>query len=353
MQACRGRVPARTPVWLMRQAGRYMACYRALREKYSLLQLVHTPELACRVTLQPVDAFGVDAAIVFSDILPLLCSLGLRLEFVTGEGPRVTPPLRHESDIAALSARPIEESVEGTLRAIRLLAPELEQRGIPLIGFSGAPFTLASYAIEGGSSRQHLLAKELMLRRPDLWDHLMRLLARQVTDYLLAQARAGAHALQLFDSWSGWLSPAHTQHYVLPHVQAICMAVKRAAPGVPLIYFSTGNGGWLHLIKQVPCDVIGLDWRVDLSTARRQLGLDRAVQGNLDPAVLLAPWRRVEQETLAAVHAATAATRAGYIFNLGHGVLPRTDEDTVRRLVHTVRHAELRLHKPPGTDRAC
>ena len=348
MQACRGQVPTRTPVWLMRQAGRYMGCYRRLREKYSLLQLVHTPELACQVTLQPVEAFGVDASIIFSDILPLLGSLGLRLEFASGSGPCICPALRCAGDIAALCARPIEESVWGTLQAIGLLAPELERRGVPLIGFSGAPFTLASYAIEGGSSRQHLGAKSLMLTRPDLWKHLMQLLTDQITDYLLAQVRAGVHVLQLFDSWSGWLAPVHYQQHVLPYLQAICAAVKSEAPGVPFIYFSTGSGGWLSLIKQVPWDVVGLDWRVDLSEARQQFGIHRAVQGNLDPAVLLAPWGKVEQEIQALLQTATAATRAGYIFNLGHGVLPQTDEETVKRLVQTVH-----LDRPQDIGPSC
>lgn len=334
LRACRRRPVDATPVWLMRQAGRYMPEYRALRERYSILELIKTPELACQVSLQPIQAFDLDAAIIFADILPLLEAMGLTLEFVKGEGPLIHNPLRRAADVEALRVPQPEEALWFTLQAIQLARRELDGRGIPLIGFSGAPFTLASYAIEGGTSRHHLLVKKLMFSEPTVWHHLMEKLSQAVSEYLLAQAKAGAQALQLFDSWVGQLSPADFREYVLPHTRRAVQAVQRA--GVPVIYFGTGTSGLLDLLREVEADVVGVDWRVELRTAWEQLGPTVAIQGNLDPVALLAPWPELRRRAQQVLDAARATGWAGHIFNLGHGVLPSTPVDNVRRLVDFV-----------------
>lgn len=331
LHACHGRVVDRTPVWFMRQAGRYMPEYRALRERHGILDLIKAPELAAEVTLQPVRAMPVDAAIIFADILTLLEGMGLQLEFVRGEGPVIHNPVRVTADLEALSDPPIEESLGFTLDAIRLVRAELDGR-CPLIGFSGAPFTLASYAIEGGASRNYERAKGLMWADPAGWDRLMSLLAERIGRYLVAQAAAGAQALQLFDSWAGALSPADYRRHVLPYSRRV-IEIARGS-GVPVIHFSTGTGTYLEAVAEAGGDVIGLDWRVDLADARRRLGEERPVQGNLDPVLLQAPWpvlRGAADEILAA-----AAGRPGHVFNLGHGILPATPVDQVRRLTEHV-----------------
>lgn len=331
LHACHGRVVDRTPVWFMRQAGRYMPEYRALRERHGILDLIKAPELAAEVTLQPVRAMPVDAAIIFADILTLLEGMGLQLEFVRGEGPVIHNPVRVTADLEALSDPPIEESLGFTLDAIRLVRAELDGR-CPLIGFSGAPFTLASYAIEGGASRNYERAKGLMWADPAGWDRLMSLLAERIGRYLVAQAAAGAQALQLFDSWAGALSPADYRRHVLPYSRRV-IEIARGS-GVPVIHFSTGTGTYLEAVAEAGGDVIGLDWRVDLADARRRLGEERPVQGNLDPVLLQAPWpvlRGAADGILAA-----AAGRPGHVFNLGHGILPATPVDQVRRLTEHV-----------------
>ncbi len=331
LHACHGRVVDRTPVWFMRQAGRYMPEYRALRERHGILDLIKAPELAAEVTLQPVRAMPVDAAIIFADILTLLEGMGLQLEFVRGEGPVIHNPVRVAADLEALSDPPIEESLGFTLDAIRLVRAELDGR-CPLIGFSGAPFTLASYAIEGGASRNYERAKGLMWADPAGWDRLMSLLAERIGRYLVAQAAAGAQALQLFDSWAGALSPADYRRHVLPYSRRV-IEIARGS-GVPVIHFSTGTGTYLEAVAEAGGDVIGLDWRVDLADARRRLGEERPVQGNLDPVLLQAPWpvlRGAADGILAA-----AAGRPGHVFNLGHGILPATPVDQVRRLTEHV-----------------
>lgn len=337
LRACRGQDVDRTPVWFMRQAGRYMAEYRALRERYGILELIKDPALATEVTLQPVKAMPVDAAIIFADILTLLEGLGLDLEFVRGEGPVIHNPVRRAADVAALRDPAVEESLGYTLEAVRLTRGELEGR-CPLIGFSGAPFTLASYAIEGGASRNYERAKGLMGEDPAAWDRLMRLLAERVGHYLAAQAAAGAQALQLFDSWAGALSPADYRRYVLPYSrQAIQIAARS---GVPVIHFSTGTGAYLEAVAEAGGNVVGVDWRIDLAEAWRRIGEGRAIQGNLDPVLLQAPWPRLREAADAVLLA--AGHRPGHIFNLGHGILPATSVDQVRRLVEHVHQASAR-----------
>lgn len=337
LKACRREPVDRTPVWLMRQAGRYMSEYRELRQKYGMLEIIHQPELACQVTMQPIDAFDLDAAIIFADILPPLEGLGLKVGFEAGEGPIVYNPVRDEADVLALATPDIEEATGFTLEAIRLARRELEGRGIPLIGFSGAPFTLASYAVEGGSSKDFTLTKRLMMGRPDIWQQLMGKLAGLVGGYLRAQAQAGAQALQLFDTWAGLLSPSDYVEFALPYNQAVIREALQA--GVPVIYFSTGTSGILELVAQCGADVIGVDWRVDLGEAWRRLGPDVAIQGNLDPVALMGDWP--ELESRAATVLQSAGGRPGHIFNLGHGVLRDTPIDNVRRLVDFVHEYRL------------
>jgi uroporphyrinogen decarboxylase len=320
-----------TPVWLMRQAGRYMVEYRTLRERYTILELIKTPELACEVTMQPIKAFDLDAAIIFADILPPLEGMGLSLEFVKGEGPLIHNPIRTPADVDALRVVPPQEALPFTLEAIRLARSELAARNISLIGFSGAPFTLASYAIEGGGSKNHVRVKSLMMSEPQAWHRLMEKFSQVVGEYLLAQAEAGAQTLQLFDSWVGQLSPQDYREYVLPYSRRALEIAGQA--GVPIIHFGTDTGGMLPLIKEAGGDVIGVDWRIDLAGAWRQLGPDVAVQGNLDPVALFAPWPELRRRTQAVLDSARSTGWQGHIFNLGHGILPQTPVDNVKRLV--------------------
>ena len=338
----------------MRQAGRYMPEYRAVRERHSLLEIVKTPELAVEVTLQPIRAFELDAAIIFADLLPPLEGMGLQLTYEKGEGPVIHNPLRTPTDIAALRVPDPRESVGYTLEAIRLAKRELADR-VPLIGFAGAPFTLASYAIEGGGSRDYRRTKQLMHREPDSWHMLMSKLSAMVSDYALAQVAAGADAVQIFDSWAGALAPDDYAEYVLPYVQQCVAAIKGPEPRTknqepsvgldgsrfsglgspaPVIYFGTDMSGMLPLLRQTGADVIGVDWRIQLDDAWAQLGPGLAVQGNLDPMTLFAPWLRIEQRAAAILD--RAAGRPGHIFNLGHGILTETPVDNVARLAEFV-----------------
>jgi uroporphyrinogen decarboxylase len=330
--ACRREAVDTTPIWLMRQAGRYMAEYRALRERYSILELIKNPELAAEVTLQPLKAFALDAGIIFADILPPLEGMGLSLEFVKGDGPVIRNPLRTAADVEALAVRPAEEILAFTLQAIRLVRAELAGQ-VPLIGFAGAPFTLASYAIEGGSSRNYVIAKSMMYNQPEVWHSLMSKLAEVVGDYLRAQAAAGAEALQLFDSWVGALSPVDYATFVLPYSRQ-AIEIAKSDSDVPLIHFGTGTTGMLPLLKQAGGDVIGVDWRVDLAAAWQQLGDDVAVQGNLDPVVLFASIPEIK--TQAARILDSVRGKPGHIFNLGHGILQHTPVEHVAALVDFV-----------------
>ena len=334
LRACRGLPVDRTPVWLLRQAGRYQPEYRAIREKYSLLEMIRTPELAAQVTLLPVDSFGVDAAIVFSDILPPLVGMGLDLDFVKGDGPRIANPIVSRRDVDLLAAPPAEETMSGTLDAIRMVRSELESRDVPVIGFAGAPFTLASYAIEGATSKDFARTKAFMLTEPAAWRRLLGKLVTVQADYLLAQARAGAHALQVFDSWAGRaLGRADYLRYVAPHNRELY--AKVATAGVPVINFSLGVGAYLTDAVGCGGDVVGLDWTLPLDEAWERIGFDRPVQGNLDPVSLLAPWRELGHRIDDVLE--RAGGRPGHVFNVGHGLTPQTPVDNVRWLVEHVR----------------
>lgn len=331
LRACRRQSVDRTPVWFMRQAGRYMAEYRAIRAKHSLLEICAQPDLAAEVTLQPVRALGVDAAILFADILLPLIPMGINLDFAAGEGPVIHNSIRSPADVQAL--RPVDpcETLGHILEAVHLVRRELDDL-IPLIGFAGAPFTLASYMIEGGASRNYVKTKGLMYSDPHTWHALMGKLAHVVADYLTAQVDAGAQAIQLFDSWIGALSPDDYRDYVLPHSQLILRAV--GTTGVPVIHFGTGTATLLPLLKEAGGDVIGLDWRTPLDWGWDQLGPDTAVQGNLDPVALFAPRPELERRVRAILE--QAAGRPGHIFNLGHGILPETPVDNVKAAVEMV-----------------
>ncbi len=341
LDVCHRRPTDAVPIWMMRQAGRYMPAYRALREKYTILQMIKTPELAVEVTLQPVNAFNIDAAIIFADILPPLEGMGLKLTFEKGEGPVIHNPIRTPADIDALTQPDPRESLWFTLQAVSLARKELAGR-VPLIGFSGAPFTLASYAIEGGSSRNFMRTKSLMYEYPAAWHTLMEKLATLVGEYLFAQAEAGAQVLQLFDSWVGTLSPTDYREYVLPHSRR---AIQRAQKsGAPVIHFGTHTSGMLPLIKAAGGDVIGVDWRIEMQDARRILGNDVAIQGNLDPVTLFAPSDVLKKRTAAIIDQMRGYP--GFIFNLGHGLHKETSPEKVAELVDFVHeYSEKRIMK--------
>jgi uroporphyrinogen decarboxylase len=296
--------------------------------------MVKTPELAAEVTMQPVNAFEIDAAIIFADILPPLESIGINLTFEKGEGPVIHNPLRTVAQIETLPQTDVREYTAYTLDAIRIVKQELADR-IPLIGFSGAPFTLASYAIEGGSSRDFRTTKKLMYSEPAAWQALMTKLTDMVSDYLLAQIEAGANAVQIFDSWAGNLSPYDYQAYVLPSVQQCISRIQ--ASGVPIIYFGVEMSGMMSLLRQTGAHVVGADWRITLDDAWAQLGPGVAIQGNLDPTVLFAPWPEIERRATDILE--RAGGREGHIFNLGHGILTETPVDNVKRLVEFVHEA--------------
>jgi uroporphyrinogen decarboxylase len=318
----------------MRQAGRYMPEYRKLRARHSILELCHNPDLAAQVTLQPVEHLGVDAAILFADILLPFEPLGLGLSFAAGEGPQIARPIGEASDVARLPIVNAEADLGYVLEAVRLARRALP-KDVPLIGFAGAPFTLASYAIEGGASRTFTKTKRFMYQAPDTWHLLLRKLADLVGHYLAAQAKAGAQALQLFDSWVGCLSPQDYRTYVQPHSRrALALAAEAR---VPVIHFGTGTASFLEDFTEAGGDVIGVDWRIPLDDARRRIGAARAVQGNLDPAALLAPPGERDRQVRDVLQ--RAGREPGYIFNLGHGVLPETDVAAVRAVVDLVHGA--------------
>jgi len=335
LRACRREPVDRTPVWFMRQAGRYMPEYRALRERHTLLELCRTPELAVEVTLQPINALGFDAAILFSDLLIPLAPLGLPFDFQAGEGPIVEKPIRSRADVEALRRFEPREELRMVLEAIRLLRRELK---VPLIGFAGAPFTLATYAIEGGSSKNLARTKGLMYGDPETWHRFAGLLAEVVSDYLRAQVEAGAQAVQLFDSWIGALDEADYREFVLPHVRRIFDGLEGL--DVPKIHFGTTTGHLLAVQREAGGTVIGVDWRTPLDEGWERAGTDIAVQGNLDPTLLLAPRERL----LARVDDVLrrAGGRDGHIFNLGHGVLPGTPVESVKAVVDHVHEATAR-----------
>jgi uroporphyrinogen decarboxylase len=335
LRACRLEAVDATPVWFMRQAGRSFAAYRKLRERYGILELAKTPDLCAEVTLMPVRELGVDAAVLFADIMLPLEPMGVGLRIEPDVGPIIDRPIRSAADVAAL--RPFDPAeVSFTLDAIRLVRRELDGTA-GVIGFSGAPFTLACYLIEGRPSRDYAIAKAFMYREPDAWHALMERLSTMIVVYLRAQIEAGAEVVQVFDSWVGGLGPTDYAAFVQPHVRRIFDGLDV----VPAIHFGTGTAALLELMAEAGGDVIGIDHRVSLADAWRRVGYDRGIQGNLDAARILAGWEATETGARAVL--ADAEGRAGHVFNLGHGVMPQSDTGLLRRLVDFVHEETARV----------
>jgi uroporphyrinogen decarboxylase len=332
LAALRRQPVDRTPVWFMRQAGRALAAYRTLREHHDILAITRTPELCARVTLMPVEALGVDAAVLYADIMLPLIGMGVPFSIDPGVGPIIHAPVRSAADVSGLRVLDAaEEATPELFAAIRMVRQSLGDQ-TAVIGFAGAPFTVASYLIEGRPSRDHARAKALMHSDPNLWDRLLDTLSTVTIRYLGAQVDAGVDALQLFDSWVGSLSQHDYAARVLPHVRRIIAETRSA--GRPLILFGTGCPHLLESMRSAEADAVSVDWRLPLDVAWRRIGYDRAIQGNLDPSVLLAPWPVVARETARVL--GEAGGRDGHVFNLGHGVLPDTEESTLRRVVGLV-----------------
>ncbi len=336
LRACRREPAAYTPIWLMRQAGRYMREYRELRARVGFLELCKTPSLAAEVTVTAAERLGVDAAIIFADILLIVEPMGIELEFAKGDGPAIHNPVRTNTDVDRL--REVENvfSLDYVFEAIRQTRAALTA-DLPLIGFCGAPFTLASYIIEGGGSRNYVHTKSLMYSDQGAWQAMMSLISRALIKYLNAQIAAGAQAVQLFDSWVGCLSPDDYREYVLPHTQNV---IRGITPGIPVIHFGTGTGSLLERMREAGGDVIGLDWRVQLDDAWRRIGHDVGVMGNLDPVALFAGPDLIRAQAKRIL--AQAAGRPGHIFNLGHGILPETPVENVIALVDAVHEMSAR-----------
>ena len=338
LKACRGEKVPYTPVWIMRQAGRYLKQYQKIRKKVDFLTLCKTPELAAEVTIQPIDILGVDAAILFSDILIPLEAMGMKLEFHENKGPVFEAPIRDEKSIDMLQVPEPDEAVGFVMDTIKILRRELETR-VPLIGFSGAPLTLATYMIEGGTSKNFLQTKKMIYQRPDLYELLMKKITATTTEYLKAQIRAGAQAVQIFDTWAGILSPRDFIDYALRYVQEIIRELREwqgreKREDVPIIYFVGQCSGLLEKIKDSGADVIGVDWRININDAIQRAGVNHSYQGNLDPCALFLPSDKIEERVKDILDRASSAR--GHIFNLGHGVLPETPVENVVSMVETV-----------------
>lgn len=331
LRACRGEDVDYTPVWLMRQAGRYLPEYQAVRSNIDFLTLCKNPKLAAEVTLQPVDILGVDAAILFSDILIPVEAMGMRLAFSDKEGPVLSEPIRSKTAVEKLLIPDVEEDLPFIFDTIKILRKELEHK-VPLIGFSGAPFTLATYMIEGGTSKNFLNTKRMMFQSSAVFHFLMEKLTDTIISYLSAQIKAGAQAIQMFDTWAGILAPMDYKKFVLPYVKKAIFELKKE--GVPTIYFVNDCAGLLGEIKKIGADVIGIDWRIDISDAIKKLGKRIVVQGNLDPCALFLPKEKIDDRVKDILWKGDAAK--GHIFNLGHGVLPQTPVENVIALVEAV-----------------
>ncbi len=334
-----------TPIWMMRQAGRYLPEYRATREKAgSFMKLCTTPELACEVTLQPIDRFPLDAAILFSDILTVPDAMGLGLHFVEGEGPQFERPVRTAQDIDTLGVPDPERELRYVMDAVRLIRRELNGR-VPLIGFSGSPWTLATYMVEGSSSKEFALVKAMLFDRPDLMHRLLDKITLAVIAYLNAQIAAGAQAVMLFDTWGGVLTPRDYREASLSYMERIVSGLVRESEGrrVPVILFTKGGGQWLEAIAATGCDALGLDWTTDIGVARTRVGHQVALQGNMDPSILYASPERIRAE----VHAILASYGhgSGHVFNLGHGIHPHVDPDHAAVLVKAVHESSKMYHR--------
>lgn len=329
----RGKPSNKTPVWLMRQAGRYLPEYRKLREKSSMLEMVQTPELAAEVTLQPLRRFPLDAGIIFADILTPLIGMGANLEFKKGEGPIIDNPVRSAEDVKALQVPSPEENVGYTLEAIKLVVKELNGK-TPLIGFSGAPFTLSSYLIEGQSPGDLLLTKGMMVGAPQVWQELQEKLVTLSVEYLVAQVEAGCESLQIFDSWLGYVGPREYDRFVAPYLHDLITRVKQRVD-VPVVFFATGVSALVPRLGKLPADAFGVDWRISLPEAASALGRKCPLQGNLDPQILAGSWEYIEGAARAVLNEGREIP--AHVFNLGHGVLQHTPVENVGRLIDLVK----------------
>ena len=337
VRACKGQPVDRTPVWFMRQAGRYMPEYRAVRKQHSLIEICKRPELAADVTITAAEVLGVDATIIFADLLLPLEVMGLPFHFEAGEGPVIEKPIRDQQDIASLRTDRAAE-LGYVAEGIRLVCKHFGDQ-LPMIGFCGAPFTLASYMIEGGGSRNYVHTKKMMYSAPAAWDELMGKLVTVTSEYAAEQVRAGADAIQIFDSWVGCLSVEDYRRYVLAYATDLVQRLQKC--GVPVIYFGTDSATLLASMKETGAEVIGLDWRIPLDEGWRQMNFQGAVQGNLDPVLLFADWKEVQSRAEDILR--LAAARPGHIFNLGHGILPETPVETVKRLCKFVQERSLKM----------
>jgi uroporphyrinogen decarboxylase len=337
----------KTPVWVMRQAGRYLPEYREVRAKAGdFMTLCSTPDLACEVTLQPLRRFDLDAAIIFSDILTIPDAMGLGLHFVAGEGPKFSNPITSAADIAKLGVPDMEDSLAYVMDAIRLTRREIDGK-VPLIGFSGSPWTLACYMVEGGSSKDFAKVKGMLFDAPEQMHALLDVMADSVIAYLNAQIAAGAQSVMLFDTWGGALSTGNYQEFSLAYMQKIIAGLTRESDGrtVPLTIFTKGGGQWLELMAETGADAVGLDWTTDIGIARQRVGDKVTLQGNMDPCVLYASADRVEQE-VASVLASFGKGETGHVFNLGHGIHPTIEPEKMKRLIDSVH----RLSEPYHTS---
>jgi uroporphyrinogen decarboxylase len=343
LRALRREPVDRTPIWIMRQAGRYLPEYRQTRASAGgIIELFRNPELACEVTLQPLDRFALDAAILFSDILTVPDAMGLGLYFEAGEGPRFRKPVRSADDVAALPELDAERDLDYVMQAVRTIVRELDGR-VPLIGFSGSPWTLATYMVEGGSSRDFARVKSMAFGEPQAMHALLARLADAVGDYLLAQVRAGAQAVQVFDTWGGVLGHAAYREFSLQYMARVVERLRGAAIQVPVILFTKGGGLWIEDIAATGCDCVGLDWTMDLGEARRRTGGRVALQGNMDPALLRAPPERIRQEVAAVLD--SYGPGSGHVFNLGHGITPDIDPAHVQVLVDALHELSPAYHR--------
>jgi len=341
VRACKSQPVESTPVWFMRQAGRYMPEYRAIRKQYSLIEICKKPEVAAQVTIEAAEILKVDAAIIFADLLLPLEVMGLPFHFAAGEGPKIDKPVRTAEDIARLRTDRAAD-LGYVSEAVKLVCKHFGDK-LPVIGFCGAPFTLASYMIEGGGSRNYLFTKKMMYSAPAAWHELMKKLVAVTAEYSAEQVRAGADTIQIFDSWVGCLSVEDYRRYVLPHVTDLVRRLQKTGltesgltkTGVPVIYFGTDSATLLPSMQETGAEVIGLDWRIPLDTAWQSLGLKGAVQGNLDPVLLFADWKELKKRAEDILR--QAAGRPGHIFNLGHGILPETPVDNVKALCDYIR----------------
>ena len=339
LRACRGEQAERTPVWIMRQAGRYLPEYRAIREKSDFLTLCKTPELASEVTVQPVDIIGVDAAILFSDILVIPEAMGMKLEIIESKGPTFDDPLRSAGDVDSLETENLIQRLNYVFQAIKLTKEKLDNR-VPLIGFSGAPWTLATYMVEGKGSKNFEIIKSLIYNEPQTAHKLLQKLADSVVEYLNAKIRAGCDAVQIFDTWAGNLSPSDFEEFSFAYLKYICERLETG--GAPVIVFAKGISDFTKM-AELNCNVIGVDWTKDIGRVKQQIGDRKVLQGNLDPTVLFAPKEKIRRETERIL--SNFPERGGHVFNLGHGILPKTPVENAKYLVDSVKELSIKPQK--------